>query len=60
MTAMTSEERLEKFKETYPEEAITLKASDLGVVVAYFVIIIGIGIIVSNRQKNKLKIRTPK
>lgn len=50
MTGMTSEERLEKFKETYPEEAITLKASDLGVVVAYFVIIIGIGIIVSNRQ----------
>lgn len=45
MTGMTSEERLEKFKETYPEEAITLKASDLGVVVAYFVIIIGIGII---------------
>ena len=48
---MTSEERLEEFKKQYPVEDITLKGADIGVVVAYFVIIIGIGVVVSRGVK---------
>ena len=49
MATMTSEERLEEFKKVYQENDVTLKGADIGVVMAYFVIIIGIGIFVSNR-----------
>ena len=49
MATMTSEERLEEFKKVYHENDVTLKGADIGVVMAYFVIIIGIGIFVSNR-----------
>ena len=47
MATMTSEERLEEFKKVYHQSDATLKWADLGVVLAYFVIIIGIGIFVS-------------
>ena len=47
MATMTSEERLEEFKRVYKQNDITLKGADIGVVLAYFVIIIGIGIFVS-------------
>ena len=47
MATMTSEERLEEFKKVYHQSDATLKWADLAVVLAYFVIIIGIGIFVS-------------
>lgn len=44
--------RLEIFKQNYPHtETTLLSGADLGVVVAYFIVIISIGIFVSTHQK---------
>ena len=45
----TSEERLALFKAEYPQRNdVALTAADLGVVAAYFVVVLAIGIAVSS------------
>ena len=56
MATMTSEERLEEFKKVYQENDVTLKGADIGVVMAYFVIIIGIGVFVSKLYRHSVSL----